>query len=132
MRAPRVDTEVLSAGVATYLVLGLMWALAYFLAASLLPNAFALAGDTSASAPLDGFRALYFSFVTLCTLGYGDVVPAHPVVQMLAVVEAIMGVLYLSILIARLVTLCIGNRESLTNLSLNPAVRCRVIQRVPL
>ena len=103
LREPRVNAEVLSAGIAIYLVLGLIWGLAYLFAASVVPNAFVLGGD--ASKALDGFHALYFSFVTLTTIGYGDVVPAVPVVRMLAVLEGVTGVLYLSILIARLVTL---------------------------
>lgn len=110
LRAPRVDAEVLSAGIATYLVLGLMWGLVYLLTASLVPNAFVLAGDISAGSSFDGFHALYFSLVTLSTVGYGDIVPGTPVVRMLAVVESIAGVLYLAVLIARLVTLYTDKR----------------------
>jgi len=105
LRAPQVDAEVLSAGIATYLVLGLMWALAYLFVAWVAPDALVIKGEHLASRTLDGFHALYFSFITLCTIGYGDIVPATPVAKMLAVVEGIMGVLYPSILIARLVTL---------------------------
>ena len=47
---------------------------------------------------------MYFSFVTLATLGYGDIAPVHPVARSLAVAEAITGQLYLAILIARLVS----------------------------
>jgi len=111
LRAPRVDAEVLSAGVATYLMLALMWAMLYLLAASLIPNAFVLSDSVSASKTLDGFNALYFSFITLCTVGYGDIVPAAPVVRMLVVLEAVTGVLYMSVLIARLVTLYTSKQE---------------------
>jgi len=48
---------------------------------------------------------LYFSFVTLATLGYGDVAPAHPVTRAIAVAEAITGLLYMAILVARFVSL---------------------------
>lgn len=48
---------------------------------------------------------LYFSFVTLATLGYGDVAPAHPATRAIAVAEAIMGLLYMAILVARFVSL---------------------------
>jgi hypothetical protein len=47
---------------------------------------------------------MYFSFVTLATLGYGDISPVHPIARSLAVAEAITGQLYLAILIARLVS----------------------------
>ena len=104
LRAPRVNAEVLSAGVATYLVLALAWMMLYLFAASIVPNAFVLADSVSASKTLDGFNAMYFSFITLCTVGYGDIVPAALVVRMLAVLESITGVLYMSVLIARLVS----------------------------
>jgi voltage-gated potassium channel Kch len=50
-------------------------------------------------------NALYFSFVTLATLGYGDIVPASDLTRRLAVVEAVIGQLYLAVLVARLVGL---------------------------
>jgi hypothetical protein len=105
LRAPRVDSEVLSAGIATYLVLGMTWAMLYLLVAVLDPNAFLLAGSAAAGNAVDGFKALYFSFVTITTMGYGDISPASPVARTLAVLEATTGVLYLAVLVARLVTL---------------------------
>ena len=104
LRAPRVDAEVLSAGIATYLVLALVWMMLYLIVASIVPNAFVLSNSVSPSNTLEGFNALYFSFITLSTVGYGDIVPAAPVVRMLAVLESVTGVLYMSVLIARLVS----------------------------
>ena len=111
LRAPRVDSEVLAAGVATYLLLGILWSLAYLLIASLVPDAFVLPADSGPKKSIDPFSALYFSFVTLSTVGYGDIVPAARVARMLAVLEAITGVLYLSVLVARLVTLYTDKTE---------------------
>jgi len=110
LRAPHVDSEVLLAGVATYLVLGMTWAMLYLLVGYLEPNAFTLPSSAAAGKQLDSFNALYFSFVTLTTMGYGDISPAAPVTRMLAVLEAVTGVLYLSVLIARLVTLYTGRQ----------------------
>jgi len=56
--------------------------------------------------------AIYFSFVTLATLGYGDFTPATPVMRGLSVFEAIIGQLYLAILVARLVSLRAAGRSS--------------------
>ena len=55
--------------------------------------------------PLTLADTLYFSFVTLATLGYGDLTPTGPVTRGLAIFEAIVGQLYLAILVARLVGL---------------------------
>ena len=48
--------------------------------------------------------AIYFSFVTLATIGYGDIVPQTDIARGVTVVEAVVGQLYLAVLIARLVS----------------------------
>src|SRR5262245_48318627 len=65
LRAPHVNANVLSAGVAGYLLLGMIWVPAYVLVARLNPAAFTL----PQGAVMDGFNAFYFSFITLCTVG---------------------------------------------------------------
>jgi hypothetical protein len=110
LRAPRVDSEVLAAGIATYLVLGMTWTLLYLLVDVFAPDAFLLAQTVPASQGFDSFNALYFSFVTLTTMGYGDITPVSPIARMLAILEAVTGVLYLSVLVARLVTLYTGRQ----------------------
>jgi voltage-gated potassium channel Kch len=57
------------------------------------------------AASLDFGTAIYFSFVTLATLGYGDVVPASPIARSLAICEAVGAQLFVAVLIARLVSL---------------------------
>jgi len=100
MRDGPVTTRRLHGGVAAYLLLGVIWAYAYALVELLHPGAFS--GPVS---PADGPRAwFYFSFVTLTSMGYGDVLPVHPAARSLAVLEAVTGALYLAILIARLVS----------------------------
>jgi Ion channel len=83
-----------------YLMIGLLFAFAY--------SAIALLGDGPLFAQgTDGTLGtrVYFSFVTLATLGYGDILPVHPAARSLATLEAVTGTLYLAILIARLVSL---------------------------
>jgi hypothetical protein len=100
LRSGPITFHRLNGAVAAYLLLGLIWAYAYSLVALLHPAAFS--GPVS---PMDGPRAFfYFSFVTLTTVGYGDVLPVHPVARSLAMLEAVTGPLYLAILIARLVS----------------------------
>jgi uncharacterized membrane protein SirB2 len=85
-----------------YLLLGLMWAMAYATVASTVPGAF---HGPSPGALSDVFEWGYFSLVTLTTVGYGDVTPVHRVAQSLAALEALVGQLYPAIIIARLVSL---------------------------
>ena len=105
IRAPRVNADVLSAGISAYLLLGLLWAAAYLLVAKLTPEAFSLINRAPGAGPMDRFGALHFSVVTLTCLGCNDIVPVSRVAQMLMMVEATMGVLYLAVMIARLVAL---------------------------
>ena len=105
LRAPRVTIEVLCAAISNYLLIGLMWVFAYQLSAQLVPDSFNFASGPSSSRMMDGFNALYFSFVTLSTIGYGDITPLAPVTRMLAIVEATVGMFYMTVLVARLVAL---------------------------
>ncbi len=105
LRAPRVNSEVLCAGVSGYLLLGLLWAFAYILVARLSADAFAFTAGPASSHLMKGFTAIYFSFITLCTVGYGDIVPASGAARMLAMMEGITGTLYMAVLVARLVSL---------------------------
>ena len=100
-RSGPITTHRIMGGVAAYLLLGVIWAEAYALVEIVRPGSFE--GTLHVA---DGPRAwLYFSYITLATVGYGDVLPIHPVARSLATLEAVTGSLYLTILLARLVTL---------------------------
>jgi Ion channel len=105
LRAPRVDGNVLSAGISGFLVLGLVWIPLYVFVARLNPAAFSLPGGPAAGGTMDGFNGFYFSLTTLCTVGYGDVTPVSKIARMLAVTEAITGLFYMTIFISRLVSI---------------------------
>ena len=100
LRATIVDDEVLFAAVSVYVLMGVAWAAAYSIMATLQPGALSLSPE-DAERPWQAL--LYFSFVTLTTLGYGDVLPVSSVARAWAMVEAAAGTIYLAILIARLV-----------------------------
>ena len=104
LRAPRVNSEVLCAGVSGYLLLGILWMFAYILVAKLNPGDATHLGAFSIR-PLMGFDALYFSFITLSTVGYGDITPVSHGARMLAMTEAMTGTIYIAVLISRLVAL---------------------------
>jgi len=103
LRAPSVNTEVLCASISAYLMLGLLWTVAYWLVAQVNPNAFGF--NTGPKETMGGFNAFYFSFITLSTVGYGDITPVSRIARWLAATEAMVGLLYVTVLIARLVSL---------------------------
>lgn len=111
----RVTIDKISAALCVYLLLGLTWALMYNLLERFEGGSFLFQG--SPLPPVNGseyssqefMRWIYYSFVTLTTLGYGDVVPATSKAQGLATLEAIIGQFYLAVLVARLVGLHIAH-----------------------
>jgi hypothetical protein len=101
----RVTTHRVKGAIAVYLLFGLTWSLLYGLLDQTLPHAFSLPSGGDMFSP-DRQEALsYFSFVTLTTLGYGDIVPTHEVSRMFVVMEGLCGQLYPATLLARLVSL---------------------------
>ena len=84
MRAPSVNTEVLCASISAYLMLGLLWTVAYWLVAQVTPNAFAFNTATGTKGTMLGFNSFYFSFITLSTVGYGDITPVSRIARWLA------------------------------------------------
>jgi hypothetical protein len=103
LRGHRVDSERLSAALSAYLLAGHCFGIAYFQVEQLHPGSFAIGGAPTQGTQLDLQTAIYFSFVTLATLGYGDISPLTPTARGIAVSEAILGQLYLAVLVARLV-----------------------------
>jgi hypothetical protein len=114
MASRQVTTNTVFASLCIYLLLGLLWALGYSTIDHLNPAAFRSSIRTDESAFLlrigsgGSTAVLYFSFATLTTLGYGDIVPVSPLARTLASLEAITGQLYLAVLVARLVGLHIA------------------------
>jgi hypothetical protein len=87
--------------IAAYLLIGLMWSYAYFLADMIIPGSIhPTLSNQEVVSPMA--RYVYFSFTTLTTLGYGDIVPVHPIARTLAVCEGLIGQLYPAVLIAGL------------------------------
>ncbi len=101
IRAGTVDSEHLFAALDVYLLVGLIFGVGYALLDQIAPESF----GAPLEADLDLGSGFYFSFVTLATLGYGDVVPVSGPARGLAILEAVAGQLYLAVLVARLVSL---------------------------
>ena len=95
----QVSADVIMAAVCGYFLLGFMWAYVFFFLESAQPGSFQIAHD----GPSAGNDFIYFSFVTMTTVGYGDNLPVSNAARSLAILEAVMGQLYLAVTIARLV-----------------------------
>jgi hypothetical protein len=104
-RTPRVNSEVLCAGISSYLLLGMIWMFAYALVSVMDKGSFAFNVGTPTTGALVRFDAFYFSFITLSTVGYGDITPLSHAARTLAMAEAMTGTLYVAVLISRLVAL---------------------------
>jgi hypothetical protein len=96
-----VDAERVFAALGAYLLAGVIFGICYWLLDQMWPASFGAPSESD----LVMAHALYFSFVTLATLGYGDIVPASDAARGLAILEAVGGQMYLAVLVARLVSL---------------------------
>ena len=103
-----IDRNRLMGAVSIYLLLGLIWAIVYV--GILEVDSGAFNGDLTGSWLESIPEFVYFSFVSLTTLGYGDISPATPVSRFVVYLEAITGQLYLAIMIAGLVGIGISDR----------------------
>ena len=109
----RVTVDTISAALCSYLLIGFLWALVYFMYELLMPGSFSpspiMEGQVSLAkigdVPTMFQLYLYYSLVTLTTLGYGDVIPISPTMRMCAAIEAFMGQIFIAVLVARLVAL---------------------------
>jgi len=95
-----VTLNVIYASIVVYLLIAIMWAFVYSVLESIVPGSFVIGeGQIEAGQRL----YIYYSFVTITTLGYGDVTPITDLANTFSFLEAVTGQLYLAILIARLV-----------------------------
>ncbi len=108
-RGRGVDANRLTGAVCVYLLLGVSIGLLNILVYKFAPDAFrGLSGD---STQWHGLDLLYYSFVTMTTLGYGDITPVAPMAKALAYLAAVVGQLYVAILIGALVGLYLRRDE---------------------
>jgi voltage-gated potassium channel Kch len=103
LRHQRVTVQTLSGAVCVYVLLGLVFAYVYLAIGALNPGAFA--DQSRAGGPKGGATFLYFSFVTLTTVGFGDIYPLGRLARALVVLEALLGQIFLVTTVARLVAL---------------------------
>lgn len=99
----RITTDTVYGAVSVYLLMGLTWATAYSLVESIHPGSFTAESGHGPDGAFTFPEFIYFSFVTLATLGYGDITPVTNQARSLALLETVSGTIYIAVLIARLV-----------------------------
>jgi hypothetical protein len=111
MKDKKVTTNTLLGAICVYLLFGVIWTMLYHVLEITMPGSFIVSNEDVSRT---GGNFLYYSFVTLTTLGYGDITPASSPARSLSSLEAVTGQLYIAILVARLVGLHIvhaGEKE---------------------
>jgi hypothetical protein len=104
-----VSWSRIQGGICAYLLVGMAWASAFDLVEQIRPGAFHFVSEPANMDQLTS-KLIYFSFATLSTVGFGDVLPVHPFARSLAIAEAIVGQLFPAILIGALVAMAMQAR----------------------
>jgi hypothetical protein len=114
-----VTLDTVLGAVCVFLLLGALWAVLYDVAALHRPDAFRMPDEPPSASPQRTSSAslklpdsLYFSYVTLTTVGYGDIIPISRATRTLAWMEAVTGQIYLIVLVARLVAVHVAHSEA--------------------
>jgi len=96
-----IELNTIAGTMAVYLLLGLIWTVLYLITLEYWPQSF---NGIDYKDWNDNFgRAAYFSFVTMTTLGYGDISPAVPLTQTLAYLQAVTGTFYMAVVVASMI-----------------------------
>ncbi len=98
---PSVTTDTLAGAVSAYFLIGITFGLLYALVERLSPGSFHDTIDVGKH--LSQSELVFFSFVTLTTVGYGDIVPYGAHARSVVIIEAVLGIMYPAVLISRLV-----------------------------
>jgi len=106
VRRHRITVDVISGAIAVYLMMAALWAYIYDILRTLDPDSFNIPERLAAS----GRPMLYFSLVTLTTLGYGDISPVSPMARSWVVLEALVGQIYLVVVVAMLVGMFVSQK----------------------
>ncbi len=104
-----IDGNKIIGSLSLYILLGLIWAVIYLLLLAMDPTAFS--GIETTNWQQSFARVAYYSFVTLTTLGYGDILPTNHVAEFFVYLEAIIGVFYMAIIVSSLISLRLSALE---------------------
>lgn len=108
----KVTTDTLFASVVVYILIALLFGNLYAIADAAMADSLVYPDHfMRVDGHLDEIAYIYFSFVTIATLGYGDVLPAVPLTQMMVAAQAVIGQFYVAVLVAWLVSLYIAHKN---------------------
>lgn len=108
----RVTTDTLFASVVVYILIALLFGNLYAIADATISNGLTYPDHfIRTDGHLGEIAYIYFSFVTIATLGYGDVLPAAPLTQMMVSVQAVIGQFYVAVVVAWLISLLVANKN---------------------
>jgi Ion channel len=105
VRSQCITHDTIYGSLNVYLLIALAWGTAYLLLETMQPGALYIDTVRHPHHTVDWFDCMFYSFVTLTTIGYGDIVPITAQARSLSILEAVSGVMYVAVLIARLVGL---------------------------
>ena len=94
-----ITSDIIIGAICAYFLIGLMWAYVYAILETFRPGTF----HSSQGGNFERVSFIYYSFVTITTLGYGDITPLTSQARSLSILEAVFGQIYLAVVIARLV-----------------------------
>mgnify|MGYP000114622922 CR=1 FL=1 len=102
IRTKKIDFHIISSAISIYILIGVFWYLLFMFLLMIDPDSFDIRNFNPEMVSID---MIYFSFTTLTTLGYGDITPVSYTAKMWSITEAMMGVMFLAVMISRVVSL---------------------------
>ena len=102
IRSKKIEFQIVSSAISIYVLIGIFWYLLFMLLLMIDPDSFYIRNFNPEMLSVD---MIYFSFTTLTTLGYGDITPVSYTAKMWSITEAMMGVMFLAVMISRVVSL---------------------------
>jgi len=104
-----IDSHIISSAISIYVLVGIFWYLLFMFLLMIDPDSFDIRNFNPEMVSID---MIYFSFTTLTTLGYGDITPVSYTAKMWSITEAMMGVMFLAVMISRVVSLLGSKKKS--------------------
>jgi voltage-gated potassium channel len=131
IRSEQITHDTIYGSLNVYLLMALAWGSAYLLLETIQPGALSIDAIRHPNHRIDWYDCIFYSFVTLTTIGYGDIVPVTDKARSLSILEAVCGVPYVAILVSRLVGLYCSVRTQSAQTAQDPSMSSRTFHGAP-